>query len=237
MPEITRFYDPTRQRRTKIELRGTHTWVQTVETILNQWINPSFVGRAVLDDIYASPAHAKLLIRESNLESAAQVTGDSSNAHYRGSNLAPFGEGTGIGASTMLLFDIACKLPSKWCSGKCTNPRFNIPRHVLLHEMVHCMRQLRGRWRIGNTVMNGKAMPLEEAIAIVVANMFMSEKGDNVLRAHHTGIATMPNDPQAFAADPRVRELADGIIEAQRREIDEMETLIADLERNPPTGD
>ena len=33
------------------------------------------------------------------------------------------------------------------------------------------------------------------------------------------------------APDPRVRELADGIIKAQVKEIGEMEALIADLER------
>jgi uncharacterized protein (DUF305 family) len=32
--------------------------------------------------------------------------------------------------------------------------------------------------------------------------------------------------------DPRVRELADGIIESQRREIDEMKALIEELENN-----
>ena len=38
---------------------------------------------------------------------------------------------------------------------------------------------------------------------------------------------------RADIRDPRVRELADAIIEAQEREIGEMEKLIADLERNP----
>ncbi|WP_226637432.1 DUF305 domain-containing protein [Brevundimonas poindexterae] len=52
----------------------------------------------------------------------------------------------------------------------------------------------------------------------------------------HHSIAILTSE-RANIRDPRVRELADGIIEAQRREIDEMETLIADLERNPPTGD
>ncbi len=52
----------------------------------------------------------------------------------------------------------------------------------------------------------------------------------------HHSIAILTSE-RANIRDPRVRELADGIIEAQRREIDEMETLIADLERNPLNGD
>lgn len=38
---------------------------------------------------------------------------------------------------------------------------------------------------------------------------------------------------RARIQDPRVRALADDIIEAQRREIDEMEALIEDLEARP----
>lgn len=49
----------------------------------------------------------------------------------------------------------------------------------------------------------------------------------------HHSIAIMTSE-RAHIRDPRVRKLADGIIEAQRREIGEMERLIADLERNPP---
>lgn len=45
----------------------------------------------------------------------------------------------------------------------------------------------------------------------------------------HHSIAILTSE-RAKLEDPRVRELADEIIEAQRREIDEMKTLIADLE-------
>ena len=47
----------------------------------------------------------------------------------------------------------------------------------------------------------------------------------------HHSIAIMTSE-RAHIRDPRVRQLADGIIEAQVREIAEMEQLIADIERN-----
>jgi uncharacterized protein (DUF305 family) len=46
----------------------------------------------------------------------------------------------------------------------------------------------------------------------------------------HHSIAILTSE-RARIADPRVRDLADRIIEAQRREIEEMKGLIEDLER------
>ena len=46
----------------------------------------------------------------------------------------------------------------------------------------------------------------------------------------HHSIAILTSE-RAHISDPRVRKLADGIIEAQRREIGEMKALIADLEK------
>ena len=47
----------------------------------------------------------------------------------------------------------------------------------------------------------------------------------------HHSIAILTSE-RANISDPRARKLADQIIEAQRREIAEMEALIAELERN-----
>ncbi|QAT88175.1 hypothetical protein EJ065_6650 [Corallococcus coralloides] len=49
----------------------------------------------------------------------------------------------------------------------------------------------------------------------------------------HHSIAIMTSK-RAHIRDPRVRKLADGIIQSQVREIGEMEQLITDLERHPP---
>jgi len=52
----------------------------------------------------------------------------------------------------------------------------------------------------------------------------------------HHSIAIMTSE-RAKIRDPRVRKLADGILEAQVREIDEMKALIVDLERHPIAAD
>lgn len=78
------------------------------------------------------------------------------------------------------------------------------------------------------------------AIAVFAGSLFLVRSqalvGDvDYMRAmipHHSiAVLTSTN---ANIRDPRVRELADEIIAAQVREIDEMKSLIAELEANPP---
>ncbi|MEQ8599662.1 MAG: DUF305 domain-containing protein [Devosia sp.] len=81
------------------------------------------------------------------------------------------------------------------------------------------------------------------AIAVFAGSLFLVRSqalvGDvDYMRAmipHHSiAVLTSTN---ANIRDARVRELADEIIAAQVREIDEMKELIADLEASPPPAD
>lgn len=77
------------------------------------------------------------------------------------------------------------------------------------------------------------------AALVFVASLYLVRSQDTVddvawmkaMIPHHS-IAILTSS-RANIADPRVRKLADEIIEAQNREIREMEALIADLGRGP----
>lgn len=78
------------------------------------------------------------------------------------------------------------------------------------------------------------------ALAVFVVSLWLARSQSTVddvsyMRAmipHHS-IAIMTSE-RARLSDPRVRKLADNIAAAQRKEIAEMEALIADIERNGP---
>ena len=77
------------------------------------------------------------------------------------------------------------------------------------------------------------------SVAIFAASLWLVRSQQTVddvsyMRAmipHHS-IAILTSS-RAHIRDPRVRQLADDIIKAQEREIDEMKALIKDLEANP----
>jgi len=76
-------------------------------------------------------------------------------------------------------------------------------------------------------VVGGAALALSRSQALVDDQAYM--KG---MIPHHS-IAILTSE-RADIDDLRVRELADGIIEAQRKEIAEMDWLIRDIEQNGP---
>ena len=76
-------------------------------------------------------------------------------------------------------------------------------------------------------VLGGAALYLSRSQALVDDQAYM--KG---MIPHHS-IAILTSE-RAQIQDVRVRELADGIVEAQRREIKEMDWLVEDIEQNGP---
>ena len=92
----------------------------------------------------------------------------------------------------------------------------------------------RRRWNVGIVM---------SAIAALTVSLWLVRSQETVgdvsymkaMIPHHS-IAIMTS-ARAHIKDPRVRKLADGIIEAQVREIAKMKVLIADLETNMPPED
>jgi uncharacterized membrane protein YGL010W len=96
---------------------------------------------------------------------------------------------------------------------------------VMLAYMLHMYRDIRRN-----------ALVLAISAAVFAASLYLVRSQETVqdvaymkaMIPHHS-IAILTSE-RAEISDPRVRQLADEIIEAQRREIAEMKALIADLE-------
>ena len=97
---------------------------------------------------------------------------------------------------------------------------------VMLMFMRHMYKDKRANLAIaiGSVALVGLGLWLVRSQATVGEIAWMK-----AMIPHHS-IAIL-NSEREQIADPRVRELADEIIESQRREISEMEVLINDLER------
>jgi Na+/proline symporter len=106
---------------------------------------------------------------------------------------------------------------------------------VMAAIMLGFMWSMYGNRRANIAILVGSVAVFAGSLWLVRSQ---STVGDlSYLRAmipHHS-IAVMTSE-RAHLRDPRVRLLADRIIEAQLREIAEMKSLIADLERNPPAA-
>ena len=89
-------------------------------------------------------------------------------------------------------------------------------------------------WNIGIVI--GASVAFAISLWLVRSQQTVGDVSYMKAMIPHHSIAIMTS-ARAHIKDPRVRKLADGIIEAQVREIDEMKGLIADLETNPPPED
>ncbi len=85
--------------------------------------------------------------------------------------------------------------------------------------------------RLNLMIFGGSALIAVLALFLVRSQVTVSDQSYMKAMIPHHSIAIMTSE-RANIEDQRVRELADGIIRAQRREIDEMNWLIKDIEKN-----
>jgi hypothetical protein len=90
--------------------------------------------------------------------------------------------------------------------------------------------------RLNLIILGAAAVVVAGSLALVRSQRTVDDVGYMKAMIPHHSIAVMTSE-RARIRDPRVRDLADRIIEAQVREIAEMDALIADLERAPPPKD
>jgi hypothetical protein len=87
--------------------------------------------------------------------------------------------------------------------------------------------------RANIAILIGSAVVFAGALWLVRSQETVSDVSYMKAMIPHHSIAIMTSE-RAHIRDPRVRQLADQIIESQVREIAEMKQLIAELEQNPP---
>ncbi len=102
--------------------------------------------------------------------------------------------------------------------------------------MLFFMRSMYKNKRVNTAIIVGGAITFSLALWLVRSQETVYDLSYMRAMIPHHSIAILTSE-RAHIKDPRVRRLADGIIEAQVREIEEMKQLIADLERNPTPKD
>ena len=103
---------------------------------------------------------------------------------------------------------------------------------VMLGFMLNMYKNKAANWAI----VLGSLATFAIALWLVRSQETVAEVSYMKAMIPHHSIAVMTSK-RAHIRDPRVRKLADQIIESQLREIDEMKQLIADLEQNPVAPD
>ncbi|MGV9006249.1 MAG: DUF305 domain-containing protein [Brevundimonas sp.] len=107
---------------------------------------------------------------------------------------------------------------------------------VMAVIMLGFMWSMYGRTRINQAILAGAVVVFASSLWLVRSQATVGDVAYMKAMIPHHSIAIMTSG-RAHIRNARVRDLADGIIAAQVREIDEMDALIADLSRNPPPAD
>jgi len=103
---------------------------------------------------------------------------------------------------------------------------------VMAIIMLAFMLGMYANRRINTAIFLGSAVVFALALWLVRSQTTVDDVAYMKAMIPHHSIAILTST-RANITDPRVRKLADGIIETQRREIAEMKALISDLENKP----
>lgn len=176
--------------------------------LIDAWIWCSYVGKAILDEIFAGSNSLDLNILPSGFIAGLEPSttlkspSDGYGAGYRDADSGVTGTGAGTAVSisltdTLGVSEATCKSILKV---PCSDVAYMRPEFGLMHELVHANRALRGKMR---TVAQGNHMKnSEEAIAILITNMLMSEKGAAQLRKNYDTADALDSDPEPFVKAP-----------------------------------
>lgn len=104
---------------------------------------------------------------------------------------------------------------------------------VMTAIMMGFMWSMYPKRRVNQAIIAGSIVVFAGSLWLARSQAMVGDVAYMKAMIPHHSIAILTSS-RANIQDPRVRELADEITEAQVREIDEMNALIADLSRNPP---
>ncbi len=100
---------------------------------------------------------------------------------------------------------------------------------VMAVIMLLFMLNMYKNWKVNAGILIASVVVFAGALWLVRSQATVEDVSYMKAMIPHHSIAILTSE-RANISDPRVRKLADGIIEAQRREIAEMEMLIKDIE-------
>jgi len=176
-------------KRGRVFVSGEKKYVDRCVDLLNRWIVCSFVGGAILEEIFAGSKQLDFSIVPSGFitDLEPQTTLRSPDDGYAQGYKSDVVTGTGAGSAVTIILTETLSVSEKACSSilhvPCDAVAYMRPEFGLMHELVHANRALRGKMR---TVSQGDRMKnSEEAIAILITNMLMSEKGAAALRKNY----------------------------------------------------
>ena len=96
--------------------------------------------------------------------------------------------------------------------------------------MLAFMLKMHRNRRLNIGIFVGSALVFCGALWLVRSQATVTDVSYMKAMIPHHSIAILPSE-RAMISDPRVRKLADGIIESQRKEIEEMKALVAELSK------